>query len=119
MARRTHLADGYVDEYGETANCWSIAREFYAALGNEGQNARLLRLQSEGTTRGTTYLSEMTPVPYPDKIWCHHYVCAVDELVYDPILETPTDYEDYPKLAFNIGVLAVIEEKLWAPGLAY
>lgn len=112
---RAQLARDYVDETGKKADCGAIAIEFCEALHGEGQPPHYVILQSVGTTRADRADSILNPTPYPERTWWYHCVCTVDEVVYDPMLETPTDLRLYPEAAFGASALEIVEDILWLP----
>jgi len=97
MAKKhEHLQYNYNPEFNKARdNCEDIATHLAKLLIKQKKVPRIIRFRKPGkeTIRPAIFNRQME--------WGYHEVCFYNGEVYDPILEQPTDLEDYCERVFG------------------
>ncbi len=98
-AKHRLLADDY------QGNCLTVAREIAQLLLDEGKKpfiGLLVRKEMRGDSK---FYGPLIPKKYRGRTtWTKHYVCCCDGLVFDPILEKPSEIELYSQRVFGLEI---------------
>jgi hypothetical protein len=95
------------DDYGSSGvgkrpySCSRIATDLAHLLAIEGKHPRILTIRGDIIDEDYNR-ANMVPLQYEGRvIWGAHVICVADDIVYDPMLETPLSLEQYLAAAFG------------------
>ncbi|MGH7234286.1 MAG: hypothetical protein ACREF7_02470 [Candidatus Saccharimonadales bacterium] len=109
-SKHQHLKDDYSSEDGAYVDsCTIVAIDLAEILRSEGKAPRLLVLSVEKPS-GFIGRVALIPLPFEGRVaWGRHAICVSDDIVYDPMLESPLPYDQYVQTSF--GQVVEVEDR--------